>query len=111
MIPFNPNAPLLDQLSATMLNNFDYNLKLTRSIVPILDRQFMIKRGMVNNLNKLLDMNLKVCLLIVLIFSCHFASILFSCSCALFQMIAFLIGMVDLQKYTQVDIGKTMKGY
>ena len=70
MIPFNLIALLPDQSSATMLNNFYYNLKLARSIVPILDRQFVIRKGMVNNLNKLLDMNLKVCLSTILIFSC-----------------------------------------
>ena len=38
IIPFNLNASLLDQSSATMLNNFYYNLKLARSIVLVLDR-------------------------------------------------------------------------
>ena len=38
MIPFDKNASLLSQSSATMLNNYQYNLKLARSVVLIPDR-------------------------------------------------------------------------
>lgn len=37
-IPYNKNAPFPSITSATMLNNYQYNLKLTRSVVPILDQ-------------------------------------------------------------------------
>ena len=60
MIPFNKNASLPGGSSATMLNNYQYNFKLVRSVIPILSRQFVMRRGMVNDSNKLLDLNLRV---------------------------------------------------
>ena len=60
MIPFDKNASLLSQSSAIMLNNYQYNLKLAWSVVSVLDWQFMIRRGMVNNLNELIDLNMRV---------------------------------------------------
>ena len=65
MIPFNKDVSLLSGLNAMMLNNYQYNLKLVRSIVLVPDRQFMMRRGMVNGLNELIDLNLKVNVMIV----------------------------------------------
>ena len=62
MVFFDKNASLLSQSSATMLNNYQYNLKLARSIILVLDRQFMIRRDMVNYLNELIDLNMRVSL-------------------------------------------------
>ena len=60
MVPFNKDASLLSNSSAIMLNNYQYNLKLACSIVPVSDRQFVMRRGIVKDLNELLDLNLKV---------------------------------------------------
>ena len=68
MIPFNNDAPLPSTISATLLNNPLYNLKLVRSVVPIPDRQFMMRKNMVNSLNELIDLNLKVNIIIVCFF-------------------------------------------
>ena len=65
MIPFNKDVSLLSGSSATMLNNYQYNLKLARSIVLVLDQQFVMRRGMVNGLNELIDLNLRVNVMIV----------------------------------------------
>ena len=65
MIPFNKDVSLLSGLNAMMLNNYQYNLKLVRSIVLVPDRQFMMRRGMVNGLNELIDLNLRVSVMIV----------------------------------------------
>ena len=65
MIPFNKDVSFLSGSSATMLNNYQYNLKLARSIVLVPDRQFVMRRGMVNSLNELIDLNLRVSVMIV----------------------------------------------
>ena len=65
MISFNKDAPLPSTTSATLLNNPLYNLKLARSVVLVLDRQFVMRRNMVNSLNKLIDLTLKVVIIIV----------------------------------------------
>ena len=65
MIHFNKDVSLLNGSSDTMLNNYQYNLKLARSIVLVPDQQFVRRRGMVNGLNELIDLNLRVSVMIV----------------------------------------------
>ena len=60
MVHFNKDVSLPSGSSAMMLNNYQYNLKLARSVVQIPDQQFVMKRRMVNGLNELLDLNLRV---------------------------------------------------
>ena len=42
-----------------------YNLKLARSVVLVLDRQYVMKNNMASNLSKLIDLNLKVRIVVV----------------------------------------------
>ena len=65
MVPFNKDASLLSNSSAMLLNSPLYNMKLACSFVPVFDWQFVMKTGMVNSLNKLIDLNLKVNIIIV----------------------------------------------
>ena len=60
MVPFNKNAPFPSKNSASLLGNPMYNLKLARSVVPVPDRQYVMKKNMASNLSKLIDLNLKV---------------------------------------------------
>ena len=45
MIPYKKDAPFPSGSSATILNNPMYCLKLARSIVPVPDCQFILKRN------------------------------------------------------------------
>ena len=51
MIPFKKDTPFLSSSNASLLSNPIYNLKLARSIVLVLDRQFIMKRNMATNLS------------------------------------------------------------
>ena len=68
MIPYNNDVSLSSGFSTTLLNNLPYNLKLVRSIVSVLERQFVMKGGMANNLSELLDLNLRVSVMIMCFF-------------------------------------------
>ena len=64
-IPFKRDAPFSSGSSASLLNNPMYNIKLARSVVLVLDRQFIIKRSMGTNLSDLIDLSLKVNIVMV----------------------------------------------
>ena len=60
MVPYKKDAPFPSQGSATLLNNPLYSLKLARSVVPVPDRQFVLRRNMAANLSDLIDLSMKV---------------------------------------------------
>ena len=60
MVFYKKDAPFLSQGSATLLNNPLYSLKLARSVVPVPDRQFVLRRNMAANLSDLIDLSMKV---------------------------------------------------
>ena len=60
MIPFNKGALVPSKTNASLLSNPMYNLKLTRSIILVPDRQFAMRRSMATNLTELIDLNMKV---------------------------------------------------
>ena len=68
MIPFNKNAHFPSK-NTSLLGNPMYNLKLVRSVVPVLDRQYVMKNNMASNLSKLIDLNLKVRVVVVFLLS------------------------------------------
>ena len=57
MIPYKKDAPFPSKGSTTLLNNQMYAFKLTRLVVPVPDRQFVLRRNMATNL---LDLSMKV---------------------------------------------------
>ena len=60
MVFYKKDAPFLSQGSATLLNNPLYFLKLACSVVPVPDRQFVLRRNMAANLSDLIDLSMKV---------------------------------------------------
>ena len=60
MIPFNKDACIPSSSTATLLSNPMYNLKLARSTILVPNRQFVMRRNMVNCLIELIDLNFKV---------------------------------------------------
>ena len=64
-ISFKKDAPFPSSSSASFLNNLMYNLKLARSIVPVPDRQFIMKRNMATNLSDFIDLSMKVNIVMV----------------------------------------------
>ena len=60
MVPYKKDASFLNNSSAIFLNNPMYSLKLARSVVPIPDHQFVLRRNMVVNLSDLIDLSMKV---------------------------------------------------
>ena len=60
MVPYKKDAMFPSKSSATLLNNPMYSLKLVRSVVPVPDRQFTLKRNMATNLIDLIDLSMKV---------------------------------------------------
>ena len=94
--------------SDTLLSNPMYNLKLVRSVVPVPNRQFVMRRSMTTNLIELIDMNLKVNIIVV----CSLMFIYFYSNFSLcFQMTIFLVGVADLHKYTQIEWEKSINSY
>ena len=65
MIPFSKDARLPSKTNASLLSNLMYNLKFACSIIPVPDRQFIIRRNMAINLTELIDLNMKVNIIIV----------------------------------------------
>ena len=62
MMPYKKDAPFPSQGSASLLNNPLYALKLARSVVPVPDRQFVLKRNMAAVFSDLIDLSIKVSL-------------------------------------------------
>ena len=60
MVPYKKDALFSSKGSATLLNNPMYTLKLARSVVPVPDCQFALKRNMATNLSDLIDLSMKV---------------------------------------------------
>ena len=64
-IPFKRDIPFSSGSSASLLNNPMYNIKLAHSVIPVLDRQFIMKRSMSTNLSDLINLSLKVNIMMV----------------------------------------------
>ena len=60
MVSFKKDAPFLSQGIASLLNNPLYALKLARSVVPVLDRQYVLKRNMATVFSNMIDLSMKV---------------------------------------------------
>ena len=60
MVPYKKDAPFLSQGSVSLLNNPLYALKLARSVVPVPNRQFVLKRNMAAVFSDLIDLSMKV---------------------------------------------------
>ena len=60
MVPYKKDVPFSSQWSASLLNNPVYALKLARSVVPVPDRQFVLKRNMAAVFSDLIDLSMKV---------------------------------------------------
>ena len=60
MIPFNKDVAFLSKTNASLLINSRYNLKLARSVVPVSDSQFLMKKNMATNLFEMIDLSLRV---------------------------------------------------
>ena len=84
---FGPHVPYKKEISypstgtATLLNNPLYNLKLARSVVPVLDRQYVLKRTMSGNLSELIDLNMKVLIIVTCLLILGFSYFLNRCVC------------------------------
>ena len=63
-IPYKKDAPYPSTGTTTLLNNPLYNLKLARSVVPVLDRQYILKRNMSGNLSILIYLSMKVIIIV-----------------------------------------------
>ena len=50
----------MSKTKASFLNNPMYSLKLARSVVPVPNRQFVMKKNMATNLSKIINMSLRV---------------------------------------------------
>ena len=60
MVAFKRDAPFPSQGTASLLNNPLYALKVASSVVPVPDRQFMLKRNMADVFLDLIDLSMKV---------------------------------------------------
>ena len=60
MVLYKKYTPFPSKCSATLLNNPMYSLKLARSVVPVPDRQFALRRNMATNLSDLIDLSMNV---------------------------------------------------
>ena len=60
MIPFKKDAPFPRQGTASLLNNPMYALKLARSVVPVPDRQYVLRRNVATVLSDMIDLSMKV---------------------------------------------------
>ena len=65
MISFKKDAPFSTSSNVSLLNNLMYNLKMAHSVIPVLDRQFIIKRNMATNLSNWIDLSIKVNIVMV----------------------------------------------
>ena len=60
MVPYKKDAPFPSKGSATLLNKPMYTLKLARSVIPVPDHQFALRRNMATNFSDLIDLSIKV---------------------------------------------------
>ena len=60
MIPFKKDAPFPSQGTASLLNNPLYALKLARSVVPVPDRQYVLRRNVAIVFSDMIDLSIKV---------------------------------------------------
>ena len=60
MIPFKKDAPFPSRETASLLNNPLYALKLARSVVPVPDRQYVVRRNMAGLFSDMIDLSMKV---------------------------------------------------
>ena len=60
MVPFKKDAPFPSQGNASLLNNPMYALKLARSVVPVPDRQYVLRRKMATVFSDMIDLSMKV---------------------------------------------------
>ena len=65
MIPFKKDAAYPSQGSATLFNNPLYSLKLARSVVPVPDRQYILRRNVATVFSDMIDLSMKVILVFV----------------------------------------------
>ena len=80
-VPYKKEAPYPSTGTATLLNNPLYNLKLARSVVPVPDRQYVLKRTMSGNLSELIDLNMKVLVIVTYLLMLGFFCVLNRCVC------------------------------
>ena len=78
-VPYKKDAPYPSIGTAILLNNPLYSLKLARSIVPVPDRQYILKRNMSGNLSKLIDLNMKVLIIVTCLLMLGFSCVLNLC--------------------------------
>ena len=60
MVPYKKDAPFPSQGTASLLNNPLYALKLARSVVPVPDRQYVLRRNMATVFSDMIDLSMKV---------------------------------------------------
>ena len=60
MISFKKDAPFPSQGTASLFNNPLYALKLARSVVPVPDRQYVLRRNMATIFLDMIDLSMKV---------------------------------------------------
>ena len=78
-VPYKKDAPYPSTGTAILLNNPMYGLKLARSVVSVLDRQYVLKRNMSGNLSELIDLNMKVLIIVTCFLMLGFSCILNLC--------------------------------
>ena len=78
-IPYKKDVPYPSTGTATLLNNSLYSLKLARSVVPVPDRQYVLKRNMSGNLSELIDLNMKVLIIVTCLLMLGFSCVLNLC--------------------------------
>ena len=78
-ISYKKDAPYPSTGTATLLNNPLYSLKLARSVVPVPDRQYILKRNMSGNLSDLIDLSMKVIIIVTCLLMLGFYWILNLC--------------------------------
>ena len=78
-IPYKKEALYPSTGTATLLNNPLYNLKLVRSVVPVSDRQYVLKKTMSGNLSELIDLNMKVLIIVTCLLMLGFSCVLNLC--------------------------------
>ena len=78
-IPYKKDTLYPSTDTATLLNNLLYSLKLARSVVSVLDRQYVLKRNMFGNLSELIDLNIKVLIIVTCVLILGFPCVLNLC--------------------------------
>ena len=60
MVSFKKDAPFPSQGTASLLNNPLYALKLAHSVVPVPNRQYVLRRNMATVFSDMIDLSMKV---------------------------------------------------